>query len=250
MPDLGIDAIGVAYAAHADHQPVAALAEDYVLPLARLVAEAGGIPVERVWMLSPDTAADVATQALAALGTPAGEQPLFLVRSGPLRDPYVVELARLVHDAGWTGDDLGITHLDELGGTVVFDLLDWAVPAETGATALICDEPQYTDALAGSVPLAAVALRLRRGPGPLHVLGCGEGRPGKAARGGLTFTGARACDGWLALHAALATGQVADGERILLHTRGAAREGWLALEAVDAAGVHLADAARTESRVP
>ena len=53
---------------------------------------------------------------------------------------------------------------------------------------------------------------------------------------------------------ALAEGEIADGERLLLHTRGPAREGWLAMEAVDVAAVRLArgaDApARTESRVP
>lgn len=250
MLDLAVDAIGVA-TARAGHQPVAALADDYVLPLARLVAEAGGIPLERIWMLAADGGADLATHALASLGAPAAGEPLFLVRSGPLRDPYVVELARLVHEADWPGEDLGITHLDELGGTVVFDLLDWAV--EGGATALICDEPQYTDALADRVPLAAVALRLRRGRGPLRVLGSGEGAPGSGFRG-LTFPGSRACDSWIALHAALAAGEIADGEKVLLHTRGPAREGWLAMEAVDVAAVRLARgadaAARTESRVP
>lgn len=256
MLDLSIEAIGVAFQQRAAYRPVAALdATDDLLPLASKVAEFSGIPLERLWMLAPDVgpdgqAADVGTLALAALGPPARDQPLFLVRSGPQRDPYVVELARLVHETGWTGEDVGITHLDELGGTVVFNLLDWAVPERTVATALICDDPLFTDALKGSTSVAAVSLRVRRGPGPLRVLGCGEGAPGAAGQDvDVHITGRGACEGWLAVHAALTAGQISDGDQVLMHTRGPAREGWLSMAVVETAGLLLCGEAASASRV-
>ena len=167
-------------------------------------------------------------------------------------------LAQLVHESGWAGEDLGITHLEELGGTAVFDLLRWAVPAGTGATVVVCDEPLFVDA---RVPgrFKAVGLRLAQGAGPLRVLGCGEGGPAAAqgAEGTVgaegtdgaahRFSGRGPCDGWLEFHEALAAGKVRDGERVLVHARGPLREGWLLLEAVDVASVLLADSTPYES---
>lgn len=248
MPEVSIEAISVAVRQHPGYRPVAALDATEDLPLLVAdVARFSGIPPERLWLLDPDDgrAPDVATPALAALGAPAADEPLFLVRSGPPRDPYAVELARLVHEAGWAGEDVGVTHLDELGGTVIFRLLSWVVPEGATATVVICDDPLFTDAAHGSRPIAAVAVRVRRGPGPLRVLGCGEGAPNNHQDAGSRFAGAGPCDGWLALHAALRSGRVADGDRVLLHTRGPAREGWLSMVAVDTEGLLLAPA--TES---
>lgn len=246
MPELSVEAISVAVQRHPGYRPVAALDATEDLPLLVAdVARFSGIPPERLWLLAPDDerAADVATPALAALGTPATDEPLFLVRSGPLRDPYAVELARLVHEAGWPGEDVGVTHLDELGGTLIFRMLGWAVPAGA-ATVLICDDPLFTDAAHGSEPIAAVGLRVRRGPGPLRVLGCGEGVPAGQDTGS-RFAGDGPCDGWLALHAALRSGHVADGDTVLLHTRGPAREGWLSMEVVDTEALLLAGATKS-----
>ena len=246
MSELSIDALSAVRWQPATYRPVTAPGgADYLLPLARLVTACAGIPAERLRMLAPGEGPDVAGRALAALGEPPHGQPLFLVRSGPLRDPNVAELARLVHATGWQGEDLGITHLEELGGTVVFDLLEWAVPEETGATVLVCDEPLFADARLGGALFTAVGLRLRHGPGPLRVLGCGEGPPGPrpTASGERRLVHGAPCDGWLALFAALAAGRVEVGERLLLHTRGPRREGWLALEATDPAALRLAGAA-------
>jgi hypothetical protein len=254
VPELSVGAISVASRRNPDYRPTAALAESADLrQLVQAMADFTGIPLDRLVMLAaPGEKEDVSALALAALGPPADEQPLFLVRSGPVPDAYSAVLARLVHEAGWSGTDVGITHLDELGGTMVFDLLSWALPDLTGATALICDEPLFADALAGPAPITAVGLRVWRGPGPLRVLGCGEGAPGAdagpavgtgtGALAGHRFTGSRPCDGWLALHAALAAGRIEDGDLIFLHTRGPLREGRLSLEAVDVAALRLVDA--------
>jgi hypothetical protein len=239
MPDLGIDAIAFASARREEYVPLSALpgAADLVPP-ERLAA--GGIPLSRLMVRIPeDDDVDVSARVLAALGTPATAQPLFFVRSGPLRDPNVAALAGLVHTSGWVGEDVGLSHLDELGGTAVFGLLEWAVEAE--ATAVICDEPLFADAAAGHPRFAAVGLRLRRGAtAPLTAFGCGEGKP--AFTGDHRFTGRGPCDAWLAFCAALAEGVVADGDRVLLHTRGPVREGWLSLLAADVAAVRLVPA--------
>ena len=181
MPELSVDAIGVAFVPP-DYQRAQALDPGAEFAMqAGGVAHFSGVPMERLLVLRSelDGESDVSSLALACLGPPAEPQPLFLVRSGPERDPYVVELARIVHGAAWAGEDVGITHLDELGGTLVFDLLDWAVPA-AGATVLVCDDPAYVDESQDTSRIGAVAIRLRRGPGPLRVLGCGEGSPGGA----------------------------------------------------------------------
>ncbi|WP_410606672.1 hypothetical protein [Amycolatopsis sp. lyj-109] len=238
MPDLGIDTIAFAAARREEYVPLSALpgAADLVPP-ERLAA--AGIPLSRLMVRIPeDDDVDVTAQVLAALGPPALPQPLFFVRSGPLRDPNVAALAGLVHRSGWAGEDVGLTHLDELGGTAVFGLLEWAV--ETEATAVICDEPLFADAAGGHPRFAAVGVRLRRGAAALTVSGCGEGKP--ALTGAHRFTGRGPCDAWLAFCAALAEGVVADGERVLLHTRGPLREGWLSLLAVDVAALRLVPA--------
>lgn len=248
MADLGIDAVSVAVVTNTTYLPVTNFGTE--LPArVRLMVESGAVPREHLTVLDPEDAAggaeaDVSALALGALGVPAVVQPLFFVRSGPLRDPLVAAMAGLVHDTGWAGEDIGITHLDELGGTVVFDLLDWAVPEETGATALICDEPMFADARLGPARFTAVGLRLRRGPGPLRVLACGEGPPGRHPANA-RFAGSGPCDSWLALHNALAAGEIVDGDQVLLHTLGPVREGWLSLLVADTAGLHTPGPAGT-----
>jgi hypothetical protein len=240
---LSVEAISAATLPFENYRPLDAVSPDLVL-LDRLERE-HGIPPEHVLVLSPhgedgaDRGPDVSALAVAGLGAPAVAQPLFLVRSGPLREPMAPALAQLVYESGWVGEDVGLTYLEELGGTTVFELLEWAVPAETGATAVICDEPVFVDA---RVPgrFKAVGLRLRQGAGPLRVLGCGEGAPGDGPdRAEHRFSGRGPCDGWLGLHGALAAGAVRDGDWVLVHARGRLREGWLLLEAVDAASVLL-----------
>jgi hypothetical protein len=241
MSDLGIEVFTVATRTHTDYLPLSSLPPGTV-PAHRLERESRGIPPEHLMLAAADDAVDVAGEpdvsamALAALGGADSGQPLYLVR-GPLRDSMVAALAGLVHGSGWQGEDLGITQLGDLGGTEVFALLDWAVPAGLGATVVICDEPLVADARLGAGRFAAVGLRLRRGPGPLRVLDCGEGRtPVQAAH---RFGGGGPCDAWLDLHDALTAGRIADGERVLLGVRTPVHEGWLLLEAAGVAALRL-----------
>ena len=245
---LSVEAVSAATLPFENYVPL--VSSGLAFPHSRLEKEYG-IPPEHALVLALRDSVwdgpDVSSLALAGLGVPAAPQPLFLVRSGPLRDSMVAALAQLVHESGWAGEDMGITHLEELGGTAVFDLLRWAVPADAGATVMVCDEPLFADMrVAGR--FKAVGLRVRRGPGPLRVLGCGEGASAAAAVGvdgadsaEHRFSGRGPCDGWLAFHEALAAGKVRDGERVLIHARGPLREGWLLLDAVDVASVHLAE---------
>lgn len=196
---LSVEAVGVATLPFADYLPLAAYPADSV-PMSRLERE-HGIPREHVLVMSSqdstDCGPDVSKLVLAGLGAPEQEQQLFFVRSGPLRDSMVAKLAQLVHESEWAGEDVGITHLEELGGTVIFAMLEWAVPADTGATVLICDEPLFADAREPG-RYAAVGLRVRRGGGALRVVGCGEGAPGDGL-GPVAhhFSGrARPTDGW------------------------------------------------------
>lgn len=249
---LSVTALAVSVCEHPDYRPAALFDEGHELRrLACGVAQQTGVPLATLSLLSrDDRTPDVSALALTALGPERRGEPLFLVRSGPLPDPHGALLARLVHESGWLGEDVGITHLDELGGTLVFDLLAWAVPAEFGATALICDDPLFAVAAPASARVAAAAVQVSRGPGPLRVLGCGEGAP---AAGDAThrFSGRRPCDGWIALRDAVADHRVADGERVLIHTRGTLREGWLLMEAADIAGLKLLSAnAERESVIP
>jgi hypothetical protein len=240
---LSITTIAIATRERPDYYPVTALAEhDELRRLASGVAEHLGAALDSLALLSPptDDTPDLSALALAALGPEHREEPLFLVRSGPLPDPQSAFLARLVHESEWIGEDIGVTHLDELGGTLVFDLLAWAVHEQCGAIALICDEPLFTPAADAPPPGATTAVRVLRHPGPLRVLGCAEGPPpSELCDATHRFSGSRPCDGWLALHDAASKGQIEDGEQVLIHTRGPLREGWLLLEASDIAALHL-----------
>lgn len=176
--------------------------------------------------------------ALAALGSPARHQPLFLVRSG-------VPHAQLAQQTGWVGDDLVIHRLDELGGMANLDLLFWAVPEDTGATVLIWDEPPPGAVRGG----AAVGLRVCRGSGPLQVVDCDDACTRPVPRvSSLRYSGARPGEVWLAMFAALTAGRVANGDRILLHVEDGDRESWSVLAATDLAGLRLAVA--RQSLVP
>ncbi|MDI5974476.1 hypothetical protein POF50_034890 [Streptomyces sp. SL13] len=245
MLDLSAEAFGIAVRPYDDYLPLAGFA-DAAIPASRLHQESRGIPLEHLMLVATDDTQDIAGEpdvtalALAALGAPDHEQPLFLVR-GALRDSMVAALAGLVHASQWAGEDTGITHLEELGGTVVFDLLDWAVPEDSRATVLICDEPLVADARVGHAQFAAVGLRLRHGPGPLQVLDCGEGPPGAAAAAAAhRFGGSGPCDAWVALHAALTAGRVRDGDQVLLGVSAPLRQGWVLLRVADTAGLRLA----------
>jgi len=228
---LGISSLAVVSGVPAPYVPLSTVSDLVAgLPVVRIASS--GIPAEHLLVLSPSdlTGADVSASVLASVGV--APEPLFLVRSGPLRDTMVAALARLVHESGWLGEEVGITHLDELGGTVVFDLLSWAV--SSSATVVICDEPLFADAR--SCPgFSAVGLRVTHGRAPLRVLATGEGPP--LSFGGHYFAGAGPCDAWISLHSALAAGDVHDGDSILLHAKGPNREGWLTLAAVDLASL-------------
>jgi hypothetical protein len=249
MPDgLSVTAIAVSVCDDAVYRPATLFDEGHEFrQLATGVAQQAGSTLEavRLWPADGQTP-DVSSLALAALGPERRDEPLFLVRSGPLRDPYGALLARLVFESGWEGEDIGITHLDELGGTVVFDLLAWAVPDGSGATALICDDPLFAEGPAdadGRSRVAAAAIRVRRGAGALLVIGCGEGAPTALSdQASHRLHGSRPVDGWIALRDAVARQQVNDGDRVLMHTRGPLREGWLLLEAADITGLELGTA--------
>ncbi len=229
---LGISALAVVSGVPAPYVPLSSVSELAAgLPPARIASS--GIPRSHLLVLSPtdlDDLVDVSASVLASVGV--ADEPLFLIRSGPQRDTMVAALARLVHESAWPGEEVGITHLDELGGTVVFDLLTWAVPVS--ATVVICDEPLFADAR--SRPgFSAVGLRVGHGPGALRVLASGEGAPPSCA--GHYFAGAGPCDAWISLHSALAAGDVTDGDEILLHAKGPNREGWLTLTAANLASL-------------
>jgi hypothetical protein len=236
MPDgdLHVAALAVAGAARPDYLPVSTLEpdDDYRL-LAQSMSALTGTPADCLTIRADDGAKDIGVRALRALGAPARTEPLYLVRSGPVPDSYVAVLAWLVQELGWPGEDTGITHLDEAGGTVVFDLLDWSTPAAGRATALIMDEPLFTDARTGPAPASAVAVRVRRGGGALRVLGWGEGEPA-AAGAGHEFAGTGPCAGWLEMHAAVQAGRLQARERVLIRAAGGSRAGWVLLEVTDA----------------
>ena len=211
--------------------------------VATMIARNLGIPAElmRVRRPVPGNRADAAGyaaiwQALDALGPPEDDQALYLVHSGLVLDPMTAPLAAVVHALGWAGDDVGISHLGEHGGTQVFRLLGWVVPEDCGATVVIADDPVYVAAGDQKPAFATVALRLAR-RGALRIVASGSGSlltPAvpAAARPPRVFSGPGACDAWLGLYAALSAGAVAPGELALLRTAGDARQGWLLLEAV------------------
>jgi hypothetical protein len=236
--DLHVAALAVVVQDDPEHRPVSSLPEqDHLVRIASAFGVTGLIPMERLEVLSDaGDATDVCAQALAALGVPDDDQPLYLVRSGPLPDPFVATLARLVQRVGWRGEDTGITHLDEAGGTAVFDLLDWSTGPGGNATAVIFDEPLFADARTGMSPVRAVALRVTRDAGPLRVLSWGEDGPEADDRTVVThrFEGRGPCDGWVALHAAALSGGLTDGDQVLIRARGGSRRGWARFEVCDA----------------
>jgi hypothetical protein len=242
--DLYVTALAVAVREDPEYRPVSALPEDdHIARIARSFGILRTIPIQWLMALSDDgDAMDVCAQALTALGVPADEQPLYLVRSGPLPDPYIAVLARLVQRLGWRGEDTGITHLDEAGGTAVFDLLDWSTGPGDGATAVILDEPLFADVRVGTSPVRAVAVRVCRGAGPLRVLGWGEGDPEADGPDAAThlFDGRGPCDGWLDLHTAALSEGLSDGDQVLIRARGGSRHGWVRFEVRDAAGLRCA----------
>jgi hypothetical protein len=246
MADLYIDALAIAVRARPRLQLSAELpARHPRRRVANMIARNRGIPAERMYVRQPvpddpAEAGDYATtwRALDALGPPDAGQTLFLVRSGPVIDPMTAPLAATVHAVGWTGEDVGISHLEEQGGTQVFRLLDWAVPEDRGATVVIVDDPAYTDVQAEKPAFAAVALSLAR-TGALRVIASGEiplgiqALPAEAeARLTHILSGPRACDAWLDVCAALSSGSVGRGDLVLLRTVGDGRQGWLLLEAI------------------
>ncbi|WP_406099885.1 hypothetical protein [Streptomyces sp. NBC_01013] len=109
--------------------------------VAELMVRRRGVPLERMAVTQPadNDITDggdflVIQRALAALGPQEEDQTLYLVCSGPLLDPLLAPLAAAIHNLGWRGDELGISHLEEQGGTQVFGLLAWTVPQDAGAT--------------------------------------------------------------------------------------------------------------------
>jgi hypothetical protein len=242
VASLHIDALAIVVRTRPLLQPSAELPQrNQRRRVAQMIARNRGIPADRMYLRqpvpgNPADAADyaVSSRALEALGPSDHGQPLFLVRSGPVIDPMTAPLAATVHAVGWAGDDVGITHLEEQGGTQVFSLLDWAVPADLGATVVIVDDPAYVDVQTEKPSFAAVALRLAR-TGALRVVASGETARARAlpaaARHARNLFGPGACDAWLDLHAALSSGTVRQGELVLLRTAGDEREGWVLLEA-------------------
>jgi hypothetical protein len=242
---LYIDALAIVVRSRPWLQPSAKLPRrDPRRQVANMIARSRGIPAELMYVRQPmagdpaDASDCAATRrVLDALGPPDDDHTLFLVRSGPVIDPMTAPLAATAHAVGWTGDDVGISHLGEQGGTQVFRLLDWVVPEDRGATVVIVDDPAYLVARDEKPAFATVALRLAR-TGALRVVACGEASPPAAALGAEAdarpariFSGPGACDAWLDLHTALSSGAVGSGELVLLRTAGDERQGWLLLEA-------------------
>jgi hypothetical protein len=252
--DLHVTALAVAVRQNPGYRQV--IAGEDAFPLMSAVAALRGVPPERLVLREGNGAdEDVCARALDALGAPDDTQPLYLVHTGAGPDPYIACLAKLVHELDWPGEDTGITHLDEAGGTAVFDLLDWSTGPDRGATVLIADEPSIVDVAAGRRTVSAAAVRVRRDAGPLRMLGAGEGEPAAAhathQSGGVThqFDGAGPCDGWLAFTQAAQDGRLADGDRVLILANGSHRRGWAAFEVTDAQWLRLAVAGAPEKDV-
>ncbi|MCX4661906.1 hypothetical protein [Streptomyces uncialis] len=193
------------------------------------VAQYSGAPPSELRMLTaPPDGEDIARTALSRLGPPPGPQPFVLVQASADRDMLSAALPRLVHESRWpVTEDLGLTHLGDLGGTAVVGLVSWWADARSGATALVVDQPLF--ALAGTLParLTAVALRFGDGDGPLHVLDQGEGRPPPAAD--RSFHGPGACGGWPELHHALHHDELRPDDRILVRCGAEEQRSWVLL---------------------
>ncbi|MFI5808665.1 hypothetical protein [Streptomyces sp. NPDC051561] len=252
MTNLYVDALAITVRSLPRLKPATAMHRTHQQrQVAHLVAMRHGVPEARIKVRQPadDDPADagdflITQRALAALGPPP-EQPhtLYLVRSGPLLDPMVAPLTATVHTMGWPGDEVGISHLEEQGGTLVFDMLAWAVPTDAGATVIIVDDPAYVDDTIEKPAFAAVALRLAP-TGALRILACDEGRPPlgpKPEPYAHVFSGTGPCDAWLELYAALESGAVERGESALLQTVGRERQGWVHVEAVRPDLLHMTD---------
>ncbi|WP_353942649.1 hypothetical protein ABII15_13990 [Streptomyces sp. HUAS MG91] len=193
------------------------------------VAEYSGRPVDRLRMLTARAdGEDVVETALRALGPPPGPQPFVLVHSGADRDTLGAALPRLVHEMGWeVTEDMGLTHLGDLGGAAVVDLVSWWADPRAGATAVVLDQPLF--ALADAVPerLTAVGLRFGAGDGPLRVLARGEGGP--VPESDHVFSGPGACGGWPELHRALQHDEPRPDDRILVRCGAGEHHAWVLL---------------------
>jgi hypothetical protein len=234
---LHVEALAVAFQANASYRMMAQ--GDEALPFIQALGAIRGLPAERLAVRDGSGAdEDVCGRALRALGVPDDDQPLYLVNPGMGPDMFVAVLPRLVQELGWRGEDIGITHLDEAGGTAVFGMLDWSSGPDGRATVLIADEPVFVDVLDGPRAVSAAAVRTSRDAGPLRVLGAGEGDPPAQLPGGGTasheFGGPGPCDGWLALAQAALDGRLGDGDRVLIRASGASRRGWALFEVTDA----------------
>ncbi|MER7129017.1 hypothetical protein [Streptosporangium saharense] len=174
---------------------------------------------------------DLALRAVDGLGHPYREETLVFVQSGHDQDHLTVPLPRIAEELSWpVREDLAVTHLEQLGGTAVFDLLQWLLAPDGQAAVLLTDRPEL--AFHGdAVPTGAVvALRVRPGDGPLRVLDWGEGAPAVAERT-LTATGPVAP--WLRLLTEITTGRLAPGTRVVLATGPTGRRGWALIELAD-----------------
>ena len=229
MTGLVVEAIAVAVLERPAYRSIADFGTDPdMMALARAAAERNEVPLERLRFLADEPDLDVASVALDELGAPEREQPVLLVRSSPDPDPFVSSLARMVDGRSWIGEELGLTHLEELGGTAVLEFLDWFMP-DAGATVLIVDQSAVVDVAAPRPAPAAVALRVGRGSGLIRVVSWGEGAPPPSVA--YRFTGQGPCDPWIDLHTALAGGWLAPGDEALLHATGTGgRESWALIE--------------------
>jgi hypothetical protein len=193
------------------------------------VAEHSGMPLGELRMLrAPGEGAGLAQSALLRLGPPPRPQPFALVQAAADRDTLSAELPRLMHELGWPfTEDMGLTHLGELGGATVVGLVSWWADADTGATVVVADQPLF--ALAGRLPerLTAVALRFGGGNGPLHVLDWGEDRAAPEAEH--VYAGPGACGGWPALCQALEMDEPRSGDRILVRCGAGEHHAWVLL---------------------
>jgi hypothetical protein len=249
MPELVIDAISVAVDEQPGYRPATAIEDPALREIAEVVAGLDSSAPDRLLVLADILdGTDVTARAVAQLGAPPQPQPLYLVRSGPEPDPFVAMMPRLVHGLDWVTEDLGITHLDEVGGVGVLELLRWSADPALGVTVVLVDQPVFVDAERPPKSVLAVAFRVSWGSGPLRVLDAAERAvPASVLDAAMhRFGGAGPCDAWIGLHAGLRSGIVGDGERVLLHTSGGGREGWVSLDIVVSGAIRLAGGAGDE----
>jgi hypothetical protein len=190
------------------------------------VSDHAGIPMPALRMLTVrEDGTEAAALALAGLGAPPQPQPLVLVQAAADRDSSAMLLPRLVHELAWhVTEEMGLTHLGDLGGTAILELLSWWADERVGATVLIVDQPLFVGADRAPDRISAVALRFGGGDGPLRVLDWGEDAPPDGAD--RQFTGDGACGGWPDLHAALGRHELRTGDRIVVRSGTGDRQGW------------------------